>query len=515
MSEQDTPLTDYALNKLRQLAKGNGLKPDAIALVHTDEKTVPFTGTMLLTPKTESKVQRTTGKDTTIPKGSKSFTSFAELSTFATEEQNTYAESEEWFTDIQPEIDALPGKGWGLESTYVTHDKKATTSAFAEEPCQACAGQALLICDFCLGKRYNSCPVCQEIGFEPCYNCFGSGREPSNQDQLCRICNGTRQAVCRTCQGQRGIPCAQCKATGNIPCATCAASGKMVEICTITFGADINFAVGSGAELPAALRRALDRHGIGLIAKGHADIDYVKPEDEQIPGLVKLFYTAQIPCADMVVSFGGEKKRVAIFGHKRTLLEVPPYLDHALADGIAALAQAAKSGNLARPLEYRALHDSCRLILTGKGDLNNLRRIYPNGLSKDTGTKILRLMRAALHRTTIAARYSGALLALLLAGGIGAGLYLTPHAQWGVNAALGIESAAALVSAALGYVLTSKAAQFKLRHMFPDIPPKGGRIGGALALVAALAGLALTFGMAFLNPESAVWLQQLGLTKQG
>ena len=32
---------------------------------------------------------------------------------------------------------------------------------------------------------------------------------------------------------------------------------------------------------------------------------------------------------------------------------------------------------------------------------------------------------------------------------------------------------------------------------------------------AALAGLALTFGMAFLNPETAVWLQQLGLTKQG
>lgn len=295
-----------------------------------------------------------------------------------------------------------------------------------------------------------------------------------------------------------------------MPCPTCEASGKIVEICIVTFGADITFAIGSGAELPPALRRALDRHGISLLTKGHADIDYVKPETDQKPGVVKLLYTAQIPCADIVVSFSGTKKRIAIFGHKRTMLEVPPFLDHALADGIAALAQAARNGNLARPLEYKALRDACRLILTGQGDVKNLRRRYPYGLSKDTGTNILHYMRAALHRTTIAARYSGATLALLLAASIGAGLAYIPHARFGTNIGLGIECTAALISAVLGYVLTSKAARFKLHRMFPDIPQQRARVGGALALVAALVGMIITFGMAFLHPETSIWLQQLG-----
>lgn len=513
MSETETALTDYALSKLRQLAAGNGIKPDAITIFSADEKTVPLGGTMLLTPKTDTTVQRFTGRAAGVPKGSKSFSNFTELTTFAKEEQKTYAESEEWFEAIKTDIDALPGTGWGLETAYVTHDQKAPVSAFAEEPCPTCEGKAHLLCNVCLGRRYNSCPVCQERGVEPCYNCYGSGREPGNQDQYCRVCNGSLQAICRTCQGQRGIPCAQCKATGNIPCAACEGSGKLVEVCTVKFGADLSFSVNSGAELPTALRRAFDRHGIGFITKGHADISYTKPEDDQKPGHIKLLYTAQIPCADLVVRFNGENKRIAVFGHKRVMLEVPPFLDHALADGIATLTQAAKGGALDRALEYRALHDACRLILTGQGDLKNLRRLYPYGLSKDTGEKILRLMRAALHRTTIAARYSGALLSLLLAAGIGAGLYFTPHTQFGAKAALGIEIGAALCSAAGGYLLTSKAAQFKLHKLFPDIPQKRARLGGTLALIAALVGFALPFGMAFLHPETAVWLHQLGLIK--
>lgn len=509
----ETSLADFALRKLRQLAEGNGLQPGNITIVSSDEKTVPLSGTMQLTPKTESQTRNFTGKTAHAPPNCKTVGSFADLATFAADTQKAYAESEEWFTDIKPEIDALPGKGWGLETAYFVHDKKTPASALAEAACPTCTGKASIVCHYCLGRRYVPCHICNETGYENCYTCHGSGRDPANQDQPCRGCNGARQMLCRTCQGQRGIPCAQCKATGKIACRECDGTGKHVQICTVTFGVDANFAIGSGSELPSALRRALGRQGIDFITKGHADIDYTKPEDDQKPGTIKLTYTAKIACADMVMQFKGERKRVAIFGKKRIMLEVPPFLDDALADGIAMLATAAKTGNLDRVLEFRALHDTCHLILTGEGDVKNLRRLYPYGLSKETCDKILRLMRAALHRTTIAARYSGALISLLVASGIGAALYFTPHAQFGVKAALGMESGAALLSALLGYILTGKAAQFKLRRMFPDIPAKKGRHGGMLAMIAALVGFAIPFGMAFLHPATAVWLQQIGFVK--
>lgn len=515
MTETEQPLTQYALSRLRKLAEGNGIQPENIDVVSTEETIVALGGLLRLTPKAEVATQRLPGKAASLPKNAQTLNSFTELSNFVAEEQKKYAESDSWFEDIKPEIDALPGKGWGCDNARITHDKKEAVSAFARETCQECQGKGNLTCNMCLGRTYTPCPVCNELGFEqPCYNCFGRGREPQNNDLICHVCNGTLRAICRTCQGQRGIPCGQCKGSGILSCPPCGGSGQIVETSIISFGIDVSFNIGSSGELPAAVRRAFDRYGIGFLTKGHAlNIDYTKPDEVQKPGMAVLQYTAQVPCADIVMKFGIDRKRIAVFGAKRMLLEVPPFLDYVLEDGVEALASAAKGKSGLEPaLKFRALNDACRLILTGQGSAKNFYRLYPFGFDKNSPAKIMRLMRMAINRTTMLARVVAAAVMAMLAGGAGAALYFMPYSSsrlsmHGLNTRLLLEIIVPILCAILGYFMIGKAAQFRLNRLFPGSGAKARHHGGKLAIATALICLAVPFGIALLNPGAAYWLQ--------
>ncbi|MEJ0063778.1 MAG: hypothetical protein WDO70_11455 [Alphaproteobacteria bacterium] len=512
MSEpEEKPLTAYALKRLRQLAKGNGIEPSEITIGRADEKDLGINGLMRLTPTVEVHQHRQSFRQFTISKDAKEFATMAELIAYVSHEQEKYSKSREWFSDIKTDIDAKPGKGWGLDQTHISHGKMGDMVAYVVERCPQCHGQTAVLCDYCVGHGVVPCQICGQRGHEVCYTCFGQGRNPSDQEQVCYTCNGTGYAVCRTCQGRGTTGCANCRGSGSVPCPPCEATGKMVESAGMKFGADLAFSVAGNADLPAALRRALDKYGIKFIINGHADIDYGRPEDGHTLGMVMLHYIATMACSDMVVNFGKEKKQIVIFGKKRAMLEVPPFLDKSLAEGIKLLKDAAKGqADLDQALKFRALNDACRLVLSGQGSGKNLRRQYPYGLSKNAADTIIRKIRLALRRATMLARYAAAGSAVAIAAGLGAALYLTPvHGSLSPSSlALTAELALPLIGAALAYIATEKAAMIILRRKFPDIVPNAHH-GGHMAIIAALAAFLAPFGISLLRPETALWLRQV------
>jgi len=516
MTETEQPLTSYALTRLRQLAEGNGITPETIQLKGTEEKEVILTGVTRLVPKVEVQTQRLAGRGLKLPKIEQNFQSFAELSNYIASEQQKFQESNDWFNLVKAELEKQPGKGWGLSNARVILDEKPAVHLCATEICPACAGAGNSTCTSCAGRGYTPCPTCHERGSEPCYSCYGSGRNPQDQEQPCPICSGTRFAMCRTCQGRKGIACHACGTAGTLICQTCQGGGQIVELSTLTFGADAGFAPGSSSELPAALRRGFDRAGgIKVLANGHAEIACTVPKEEDVaPNAHELRYTAKISFADLVVQFGDTPHRIAIFGLKRTLLEVPSYLDAGLTAGLELLRDVAKGkGSLERALEYRALREACDMNLAGKKP-ESLRQLYPVGLSKPMMQEIFQSLRRALARITVMARAIGFLAGLVLATALGGALYLTPLHQnilaaAGQRAALFSEIFLGIFTATVAYIVTGQAALFHLKQLFPKVKMAVHHHGGYLAMLGSFLAFLIPFALSFLHPTGVIWQRML------
>lgn len=513
-----TPLTDVAVARLREMVSGNGAEPEQIKLKNTDERDVTITGTMVLVPKVEAKEQRLTGKGIKLPEVIKSFTSFTDLSSHIGEVERKYLEGREWFNEVKADLDKLPGKGWGLESARVVLDNKAVENFSATENCTRCFGNGVLGCDYCAGRGYKPCHICYERGYEQCYNCFGVGTDPQDRDKPCIVCNGRRTMICRTCQGNKGIPCATCQGNKVLPCPPCEGGGKLVRLVTMEYGAEASFGAGSGAELPSALRRALDRGGgLKMLANGHAVIDSTVPKDEeQKPGQAVINYTAKLRCADAVIQFVDENKRIAIFGSRNTMLEVPAYLDKTLAEGLAFL-ELAKKGKekFEKALAFRAIAEAAQLTLNGDGRVENLRKIYPVGLSKTVIQQILAGVKQSLARVTVAARWAGFIAAFIVADVLGGAFYITPLHDTLLTAAgkqgtLAVELLLPLFCAIVGYILTGQAALFHLRRQFPQAKLAMHHHGGLLGVAAAVMAFLVPFGIALFYPENVQWLHYFG-----
>ncbi len=513
-----TPLTDQAVARLRELATGNGADPEQIQLRNTDERDVTLTGIMVLVPKVEANEQRLVGRGIKLPEVVKSFTAFSDLSSHIQEVERKYLEGRDWFNEVKNDLDKQPGKGWGLESARVILDSKQSDNFSATETCTRCFGNGVLGCDYCAGKGYKPCHICYERGFEQCYNCFGVGTDPADRDKPCVICNGRRTVVCRTCQGTKGIPCGTCQGNGVLPCPPCDGGGKLVRLVTMEYGAEATFSSGSGADLPSALRRALDRGGgLKMLANGHATIDYTVPKDEeQKPGQAVINYTAKLRCADAVIQFVDENKRIAIFGNRNTMLEVPAFIDKTLAEGLALLEEAKKGKvNFHKALAFRAIAEAAQMVLNGNGRVDNLRKLYPVGISKPVIQQILAGVKQALARVTVAARWAGFIASFIVADVLGGVLYITPLHRTlletaGRQGTLAIEMLVPLFCAIVGYILTGQAALFHLRRQFPQAKPALHHHGGLLGVAAAVMAFVVPFGIALLYPENVQWLHYFG-----
>lgn len=525
-----SPLAEQALQRLRKLAEGNGLAPDALQLFSAEEKTYTLEGTILLLPLFETLSTRYAG----APRGSNRtvLSGGAALRAEVERRKQAFETHPVWIAEAIAQLKEQPAGGWGLDDVRISLPSRSVVLA-ASEVCPSCQGSKMLTCQQCQGQGTVVCPQCQGNRQELCHICVGSGVNPAQPDQPCIHCNGFRYAPCRFCHGRGQLTCPTCHGQRGTSCSSCNGAGLFTEEVSIACGARTQFRLKSEG-LPSGLRRGLDRLGIANLAKGHADIETAVPppdENEAMPSTSppgappepkkekppkpEVQYIARLPYVDMRVNFAGKKAIVGIFGKKNVLLGVPAFLDRALEPALEKLQRAAKGeAGLEDALDMRAMRDALKLQLAGDGNVNALRRIYPLGLSPQFAGDILANMRRALNRQTLNARSFVAALGAMAGGGVFGGIFLTSlHSQvtHGWNPLTGMAFDAGLLLAVLAacWFALSAATRLVLQKRFPDftipLTQKTGKTG--YAMLAAI--FAVFVAILLLAPVRPEWLSML------
>jgi hypothetical protein len=269
--------------------------------------------------------------------------------------------------------------------------------------------------------------------------------------------------------------------------------------------------------LPTGLRRGLDRIGINNLGKGHAEIAVSIPpkESEDAPQSKRLHllnYRAALPYAEIRIGFGTKKAVISAAGKRCVITGVPFFLDASLQPWREKLEQAAKGkGSLDDAITVRALKEILALIVAGKGHTNEVRRLYPFGLSPNVITSILSDTRLALNRTTLHTRSIVAASCSVVSTilfyvffVLGFETKVTTDLKLSIRAA--IDTSVLITALAASWAILNFATRFALRRRFPQlqmaVKQKIGKTG-----LTMLGGITICFiATLVLTPLRPLWL---------
>ncbi len=521
-STDKSGIVDQAIKRLKALAEGNGMEPDSIKLMQSETKDYTLEAVMYFTPLCDVENKQYIGPPSGKVTGT--FPDVAALNAEVTRRRNAFRERSDWIPDVQTELQTAPGLGWGMDGVNVTLTKLNIVLA-AVRACPQCNGSRNITCTQCQGAGSSVCAQCRGQGQELCITCGGTGQNPQDPGQPCVMCRGTTRMICRVCHGKGQAVCPVCGGKRSMACTACKATGQITEEAHLVFGATTRFDLKSSG-LPSVLRRGLDRLDIPNLAKGHADIEIVTPEpekdeaDEQPaidapprPAAPKpmLHYQAKMPFSELRVDFGGKKAIVGIFGKRNVLIDVPAFLDNALQPFIAKLRAAAQGqATLSEAIKARALNDALKLELQGQGNVKELRRLYPFGLTPKTAEDITRMMRMAIKRTTLHIRTIVAVIFGLIGSGIFGATYFTslpqyvpPQPRW-YGFALGFAPLVIIIG--LGWALLNFTTRFFLQRNFPNMKIAAKQSVGKTGISLTAALILLWAIILVLSPARPVWL---------
>lgn len=466
-----TPLTDKTLDRMRALVKGNGLAAERVTVLETAETIHAVHGSLHIEPHLDVVTRvihgRLKGRDQRL------LPDFATLESEIASIRKDFDEGSEWLEKAREEIDKTAGKGWGEDGTDVAWDAKSTVLG-ATEPCNECRGSGTRPCPECQGLGFKTCIYCEGRGKELCPHCAGNGQDPAQPGAVCPVCHGEHYAECRYCHLSGKLECEQCHNRGTLPCSECNGTGYHSREAKIAKKATLRFSLSTTSELPSGLLRMMQRAGMDKIGGALADIETELPEVEEGKKQDTLLLTARIPYAEIKMKIGSKTGKIIAFGKTGRLSGVPPFLDDILGPSRALLLKAAKGEVfLEKILGLRVMKDTLRLRLAGKTNPNELRRLYPVGLTPGVAKEMMVNMGLALRSQTKSKRqmigwaYAAACAALF------SGLMFTPLLDMissgrGFVAALSVQILVLGGAMAGGWMVVANAARWALKQKYPD-----------------------------------------------
>ena len=361
-----SPMLQRALTRLRQIASGNGIDADAIALAKSDEATYTLNAELRLTPSWELRdlTERAArgAKVTTVK-------SKAEMQGLAKAPIPSI-----WLSEAQGDVQPLPGHGWGLDGKNIVLAQHTNVYGL-ELNCVACNGQKTVTCTHCHGRARITCPTCH-----------GAGHDLQDQHK-----------TCVTCLGRNEIDCPECR-QGRSACKACAGRGITMEFAERRLLVAATFHWIGGAELPTELRRAIDRAGLARLTNGHADIVQLESDDKISHGVIQ--YQATLTFSPVTFTIDGKPIRALVLGKKGAILEMPAFLDPIVEKHLA-------DGTLSK----LRLFGDAQKIAAQLQKPEALLRDYPVGLSTNSAAQIYKQARHSLSLATRKTRWA------MLAGG--------------------------------------------------------------------------------------------------
>lgn len=437
---------DNAMNKVKEMVKGNQFNPDDVILEKMEGEILHFQAENILTIVTKNSHKKVSGRvEGPVLVSNDQAAREAMNNEYIRLSQDSSLEKK-----IREVLLNREDQGFALNNNVIPLPfwKKEFV---AYEACQTCKAKGTVSCQPCAGKGIDQCPRCNGSGIDHCGHCNGSQmiQGPQGNQVQCPICNGNGHLSCRSC-GQSGtIQCSTCRSKGITQCPNCKGSAWVSMVFVQEIEARTAFDYPKN-RLPEKVVAMIEKHGAKI--KSHANIkiseDMVsvvnaddaekakateednKRHDYKIPIIYEVF----LPYGHMEYNIAGKNYYTFLFGTQERLTHVSPFLDDLLLNGLRKLSDAAENRgsvveNLLKAAEYRTIKEGI-LYTTSMHSLSKAKRMLLQsnalGLSNDTAVDIIKKTDFILQNITKKPRNIGVIISTILSIGLFCTYFMSP-----------------------------------------------------------------------------------------
>ncbi len=429
----DPALPKQALETLRSLIKGNGIKTQALTLNE-------YKGEILvLDAQTTAQIKSQTSNSTIAGKvtGGIVCRTAAELNGAVDKAVKNIASSDTSSEQVKKIILERADRGFGSDNEHIklpSFEKEF----FFHEICPTCQGQKQTACLNCQGQKQITCTKCRGRRHIPCKHCRGTGftQKPGGVREKCKFCKGKRQTTCTLCHGRGMITCPTCQGRGVSQCSTCGGTGGQTQKTHLEVYADLSFQYDR-SHIPPELGPILEQQAAHLVENKNIRLQLAQPtpqEEAKIPkDVIAIHYKAYIPYAHINLSLRKMPINAVLYGFQGKLLNIPPFLEKLTAKGIKNLQQAAANhGDVGLKIKQAARYRLLRDILTQtalqkpKNATKTILSHYPYGITEQAVKALSLSADRAFKNITRKPRYFGLGIGFILTTLFYAAYYLGP-----------------------------------------------------------------------------------------
>ncbi len=413
-------LAQAALDHVRKICKGNGVRMDAITVLsHKITLCAVNAGTYLeLKPVTNERSAQ--GKITSGQMvGSREEAARQVTQTLTTAATN--AASKAQISDL---LLRRPDQGFGLHQQNIPLDFLKREFTW-HELCQPCRGSGQGPCTKCQGRRTETCSKCSGRGLMPCPMCLATGMI---QGARCSRCSGQRYVPCDKCHRSGMMQCLQCNGSGTSRCATCGGHGWTSHVMTLTVYA-VTYFEYERKSVPSGAADKIETSATNLLMANAIKVRGRIADDRE--NLLGASYEVEFPYGEIVFAVGKKHVTAAVFGFKADITGFPHILDKMVGATVEDLEEAAQDvGSVATKIQKATRY---RLIAqtflnasrtSTKKTVAMLMKQYDIGLSLGMAEKIALLADQTTARITRKPRYYGLAAGLAFFAVFAAGYYL-------------------------------------------------------------------------------------------
>lgn len=414
-------LVQTALDHVRAVCKGNGIKTDKITVVsQTISDHTLHAGTYLeLKPVISERV--VPGKIGGIVTAGRE-----EAMSKVDQAMILAARDPAMKAQLSASLLNRPDKGFGLSGQVIPfdflkkefswHEHCPTCRGSAQGPCQKCGGRRVETCIKCTGRGLMACPMCRTTGLI--------------NGQKCTRCFGQRYVPCDQCQRSGVMPCRTCRGLGVAQCAACGGQGWKSHIITM-IAQGLTYFEYDPKSIPQSAADVIETQAATLVQTGAIKAEGRIADDKE--NILGASYEVTFPAGSVSFMIGGREIKCGLFGYKAELRDFPYILDKLLAKPTEELEDAAKGeGSVADKIRsasrFRLIAQA--LLLTARTTAPkaaaNLLKKYDIGLSPGMADKIAKLADQATSHITKKPRINGFVLGVAAAAVLMAAYYIAP-----------------------------------------------------------------------------------------
>lgn len=418
----DQTLIQSALDHVRNIMKGNGVKLDSITVAHhkISHHTLNAGTYLELRPVSSEKSfpgktvsgQLVQSRDEAAKAVDQAMVQAAGDSTAKAQIANVLLSRTDQGFGLQRQTVPLDF----LRKDFTWHEGCPTCNGTSRAPCQRCQGRRIETCTKCTGRGLMQCPMCRATGLL--------------QGQKCPRCQGQRYTQCDQCQRTGMMGCRMCSATGVMKCGSCAGQGWKTHVLSLSAQA-LTYFEYEGKSVPKAAADMIETQASQLVVQKRIKVQGRIADDKE--NVLGASYEVEFPYGDITFALGKRELKANIFGYKGELINFPSVLDKMLSGPVRELEEAAANiGDVAekikRATRFRVIAQGFLLAsrISTKKAIQQLMKQYDIGLSDHIAEKIVVLADATTAQITRKPRYYGLAGGLALVAAMQAAYYLLP-----------------------------------------------------------------------------------------